>query len=53
MQIYVDAMKIVHGKVKANEIAYTLCWDYFVLLMQKLKTGCDDIDFDNIKEQAN
>jgi hypothetical protein len=53
MQIYPDVMKMVHGKVKVNEIACTFCWDYFVLLMQKLKIGCDDNDFDNIQEHAN
>ena len=43
---------MIHGKVQANENACNLCWDYFVLLIQNLKTGCDDTDVEDIEEHA-
>jgi hypothetical protein len=50
--MYPDMMKMLRGKVKTNENACGLIWDYFVLLMQKCKTGCDDNDVNNIEEHA-
>ncbi len=45
-------MEKVYVKKKKNLEPCTLCWDYFVLLMKKLKEGCNDDDVDSVEAHA-